>query len=38
MTIEKLRKIKDKNIILGIGKKVGVSFFFLAATLFPFIR
>jgi hypothetical protein len=34
MTIKKLRKIKDKNIISSVGKKVRVSFFFLAATLF----
>jgi hypothetical protein len=31
---KKLRKSKDENIILGVGKKARVSFFFLVATLF----
>jgi hypothetical protein len=32
MTIEKLRKRKDENIILGVEKKVRVFFFFLAVS------
>jgi hypothetical protein len=37
MTIKKIRKRKDENIISDVGKKVRVSFFFLAATLFFFL-
>jgi hypothetical protein len=33
MTIEKLRKRKDENIISGVEKKMRVSFFFLVTTL-----
>jgi hypothetical protein len=31
---QKLRKRKDENIISSVGKKMRVSFFFLAAPLF----
>jgi hypothetical protein len=37
MTIKKLRKKKDENIISGVDKKVRVSFFFLAASLFSYL-
>jgi hypothetical protein len=39
MTIKKLRKRKDENIILGVEKKVRVFFFFLvvpSSRLSPF--
>jgi hypothetical protein len=34
MTIKKLRKIKDENIISSVEKRVRVSFFFMAASFF----
>jgi hypothetical protein len=37
MTIKKLRKIKDENIISSVEKKVRVSFFFMAASFFSYL-
>jgi hypothetical protein len=37
MTIKKLRKRKDENIISSVGKKMRVSFFFLAASVFSYL-
>jgi hypothetical protein len=37
MTIKKLRKKKDGNIISGVDKKVRVSFFFLTASFFSYL-
>jgi hypothetical protein len=37
MTIKKLRKIKDENIISSVEKRVRVSFFFMAASFFSYL-